>query len=331
MKVHFARTRSPLAHSCVPVMVDLLANQRNRFHTGVDDPADADLVLFPDCHLLPTDWKLDEIATSDAARRFPEKVAVYDERDTPWCRFPGIYVSMPASHFARPWQVASGYYRVPDPAERLDADPSRIDQDLLASFVGGRTHRCREAVLRLGGPRIHVESPDGFVFYDPSSVAFDERRRSFAETLFRSKFVLCPRGAGTSSIRLFETLAAGRAPVVIADQWVPPAGPRWEEFAIRWPERQVDELPRVLLDAEPDAEEMGRRARAAYEEWFAPDVALTTVLDQLEARRKRPDFAGFPAAGRRDLQYLRAAAARGNARYRSWGGRLRRRLTSVTG
>ena len=32
--------------------------------------------------------------------------------------------------------------------------------------------------------------------------------------MFRSKFFLCPRGTGTSSIRLYETLSAGRVPVI---------------------------------------------------------------------------------------------------------------------
>ncbi len=327
MKVHFATTRSTVAHTCVPAMVELLQNQRAPCgHVGVEDPADADVILFPDCHLMPKDWKLDEIVTSEAGRRFPHKIAVYDERDTPWCRFPGIYVSMPASHFARRWQVAGSYYGIRDPAIRLDVDPAQIEQDLLFSFVGGRTHPCRDAIFRLQGPRVHIESPEGFVFYDPSSVRFDERRKSFAETLFRSKFVLCPRGAGTSSIRLYETLAAGRVPVIISDQWVPPAGPRWDQFSFRWPEDRVGELPRLLHETEAAAESMGRRARAAYEEWFAADVALSSVLDQLEARRRAPDFADFPAGGRHDGQYLRAGATRARMRYHGLRGRVRRAL-----
>jgi Exostosin family len=329
MKVHFARTRSPLAHSCVPTMIEMLANQADRRgHVGVDDPADADLVLFPDCHLLPHDWKLDQVATSEVARRFPHKVAVYNERDTPWCRFPGVYVSMPAGHFDRRWQVAGAYYRVNDPVGRLDVDADQIEPDLLASFVGARTHRARETILRLSDPRIHVEAPEGFVFYDPSSVRFDERRKSFAETLFRSKFVLCPRGMGTSSIRLYETLAAGRVPVVVSDQWVPPTGPKWDEFCLRWPENRIDELPGALRDLEGEATAMGRRARSVYEEWFAPDVALSVMLDQLEACSKAPGFTDLPANGIRDLQYVRAGASRLRMQYHGLRGRAGRALTS---
>ena len=34
--------------------------------------------------------------------------------------------------------------------------------------------------------------------------------------LRQSKFVICPRGVGTSSIRLFECLRAGRVPIIVA-------------------------------------------------------------------------------------------------------------------
>ncbi len=316
MKVHVARTRSPIANSCVPVVIELLQHQRRpHVHLAVADPADADVVLFPDCHLLAKDWRLHEIAASDAGRRYPHKIVVYDERDTPWCRFPGIYVSMPRRNFARRWQVAAGYYRVEDPATRLDGEADTIEPDLLASFVGGRTHPCRGALLRLDGPRIHVEATDGFVFYDPSSVRFAERRRSYAKMLFRSKFVLCPRGAGTSSIRLYETLAAGRVPVVISDEWVPPEGPPWDECTIRWSEDRIEELPGHLADLESRAEAMGRRARTVYEEWFAADVAFSIVLDQLDERRQAPGYPDLPAAGRHDGQFVRAATARGAMAY----------------
>jgi hypothetical protein len=327
VKVHFARTRSVIPNSCVPAMAELLEHQRRQHgHLAVEDPDEADVLVFPDCHLVPRDWKLREVAASEAGRRFPDKITVYDERDTPWCRFPGIYVSMPATHFASRWQVAAGYYRVDDPAARLDVDPSAIDRDLLCSFVGGPTHRCRDAVLRLEGPRLHIESTAGFVFYDPTSDRFAERRRGFAEILFRSKFVLCPRGAGTSSIRLYEAMAAGRAPVIISDGWMPPSGPRWDQFSLRWPEDRVAELPGVLEEAEPDADAMGARARAAYEEWFAPDVALSAVLDQLEVLRRSSGYPGFPASGRRDAQFLHAGAARANGEYHALRGAVGRRL-----
>ncbi len=139
--------------------------------------------------------------------------------------------------------------------------------------------------------------------------------------------MLCPRGAGTSSIRLYETIAAGRVPVIIADQWVAPSGPHWEEFSIRWPEHRVRDLPAFLAAIEPDAASMGRLAREAFDRWFAPDVALSLLLDQLDERRRAPDYAEFPAAGIRDGQYRRAGAARLRMGAHSVKGRIGRSLS----
>src|SRR2546423_4170060 len=35
-----------------------------------------------------------------------------------------------------------------------------------------------------------------------------------------SKFILCSRGVGTSSVRLFDTMRMGRVPVILSDQWL---------------------------------------------------------------------------------------------------------------
>ena len=71
-------------------------------HGLVDDPEEADLMLFTECHLLGTDWRLTAIRDSDDHRRFPSKTMVYDERDRPWGAFPGVYVSMPKRFFNPP-------------------------------------------------------------------------------------------------------------------------------------------------------------------------------------------------------------------------------------
>ena len=318
MKIHVARTRVVLTYSLVDRWIDLLDRQDDtQRHVGTPDPGEADVIIYPDCHLLSRDWRLTEITESDTARRYPEKVAVYDERDTPWCRYPGIYASMPAERIDPRWQVAGSYIFTEDPAGRIDGDPDALGRDLLFSFIGGRTHPCRDGILSLDPGRAHIESSRGFIFYEPTSDRFAERRRNFAEVMFRSNFVLCPRGQGTSSIRLYETLAAGRAPVIISDDWMPPAGPDWESFSIRWPEGRIGELPGALAEREADAAAMGRRAREAYDTWFAPTVVVTRQLDQLERLLRPGGFAGFPAGGGKDGQYRRARAANVRFRYHS--------------
>ncbi len=97
-----------------------------------------------------------------------------------------------------------------------------------------------------------------------------------------SKFVLCPRGRATVSIRLFETMELGRVPVILSDEWVPPDGPDWPGCSLRVPERRVGGLPALLRSCEPNAEEMGRQARAAWEQWFSPQMRVARTVSYAE-------------------------------------------------
>ena len=297
-----------MEYSPIPFCAERLGPHRGPGrHRLVDDPDESDLVLFTECHQVGTDWTLRTIRTSPIARRFSHKTAVYNERDRPWCCLPGVYVSMPASGFVPRWQVAGSYLSIEPPAARLGLDPGVVQPDLLFSFVGSPTHRCRAEIFRMRTARSHVERVDSFMFHDATSERFAERRLNFARIMLRSRFVLCPRGHGTSSFRLYEALSVGRVPVIISDAWVPPSGPNWDEISLRWPEARVGELPRYLAEHEDAARAMGERARNAYERWFAKDVVLDHQLDQLGQLMADDGSARFPRRGYRNIQYMRTA------------------------
>ncbi|HEY3673394.1 MAG TPA: exostosin family protein [Acidimicrobiia bacterium] len=284
-------------------------DERGRHHL-VDDPDAADIVLFTDCHQLGSDWKLDTIRTSAIAREHHEKVYVYDQRDRPWCAFPGVYVSMPEPWFEPRFQSAWSYVPTSEPHVMLGlTEAPEIEPDLLVSFVGSPTHPLRRELVALSHPRGHFESVEGFLFHDWRSDDFDARRAHFAEVLFRSKFVLCPRGHGTSSIRLFEALAAGRVPVIVSDDWVPPLGPDWDSISVRWPERgPFDALLRRLEELEPAATEMGVRARAAFDEWLRLPVLFDRVAELFAGLAAHGAAVGFPPHGVRGRAYARLVA-----------------------
>jgi hypothetical protein len=319
-KVFFASAGIPTAYSAIPVWRRLAAADERGNHQVVDELGDADVVLFTECHLLGADWRLDTIRATAVAREFRDKVYVYDQRDRPWCAFPGVYVSMPARFLDRRYQAPWSYVPVVDPYLALHLDrPPEVTPDLLVSFIGSRTHPVRADLFALRHPRGLFEAVDGFMFHDPGSRDFADRRRRFAETLYRSKFVLCPRGHGTSSIRLFETLAAGRVPVIISDEWVPPNGPSWESISVRWREDEsADRLLAHLEALEPRAAEMGASARDAFTEWFANPVLFDRVASELARLAARNASVGFPRRGERGRAYRRMliAESAGRVRYR---------------
>jgi hypothetical protein len=129
--------------------------------------------------------------------------------------------------------------------------------------------------------------------------------RRYGEISKASKFILCPRGMGTSSVRLFDTMRMGRVPVIISDQWVEPQGPCWEKFSLRVPEADFARLPALLEEHEAVAVEMGLLARAQWEEWFSERVCFHRVVEwclDIKRRRRLPEsWARFAPY----IQYLR--------------------------
>jgi hypothetical protein len=276
--------------------------QADRFkvHEIVEEPDQADLVLFTQCHMLPTDWRLDEIVRHPVARRFRSRVMVYNERDRPWCVLPGVYASMPSKQFNPRYQRAWGYYR------HLEVGLQRAKPDLLFSFVGSPSASCREPLFSLRHPQAIVEEVRRFTFYEPEGPRYQARRSRYQEILARSRFVLCPRGRGTSSLRLYETLAAGRVPVIISDDWVPPVGPAWETFSLRWPEKRIAGLIELLEKYDSRWEGMSAAAADVYREWFAEDVEFHRIVELCCELRDSRALACFPSSGVKSRAFFEA-------------------------
>jgi Exostosin family len=266
------------------------ATDRVGAHKLTDSAQSADAILFTQCHMMPADWRMKRLRSHPLTRAYREKVLVWNELDRPWCALPGVYVNMPRRDFVARHQRAWGYFVPP-------AGEAQGDRDLLFSFVASNTARCRAPLFRLRHPRAVVEEVRGFRFWDPASERFAEQRARFQTLLGRSRFVLCPRGAGTSSVRLYEALAAGAVPVVIADQWIPPAGPAWESFSLRWPEGRTDGLIALLERREQDWPALSNAARRAYEEHFSPANYFHNVASLCADLLASGSPASFPRHG----------------------------------
>lgn len=297
MKIYLAtaltdRNQSPISH------FELLQRQdRFRVHELSTDAASAHVILFVDPHLHAHrgDWNISAVRHHPLARAFPDKTLVFDERDDPWPDLPGIYLSLPAPLFDPARHRAYAY---PVLMNELVNDElfstENFTPELLFSFVGTLTHPVRRAILALAHERGHVEE-NRVNMFTTTNEAIGERKQRFAQILRNSKFVLCPRGMGTASIRLFETLRAGRVPVIISDDWVAPVGPDWDSCSLRVRENQVASLPALLEDCEARWPAMSQAARATYEEWFGPQVMFHRIGDQcaqllasLPTARRRP-------------------------------------------
>ena len=266
---------------------------RSSRHRLVERPGEAGLILCVYGTGLRAPLRPEEEAL---LRERADDCFAFDAQDRPVGFLPGLYAALPAAAFDRGRFRAYCY-----PAENRhveEAFQAGMTKSLFFSFLGGASCALRQRIYGLGHGRsdVVIEDTTAHQEWNPHQPEWEARKRRYAGVLAASEFALCPRGAGTGSIRLFEAMQAGAVPVAISDRYVLPDGPDWDAFLVRLPERAVAEgnLPERLAPYRGRSREMGRAARRAWEQWFAPAVWLDRIVEGTEAiraSRRRPEAA----------------------------------------
>jgi len=162
------------------------------------------------------------------------------------------------------------------------------EKRFLFTFQGASTSLLRKRLFNINfnRPDVLIENTSTYYHWDDSQGGRQERQLAYAETVAASHFVLCPRGAGAGTIRFFEVMAAGVAPVLLSDDYELPPGPDWDQFLLRVPERDIARLPMLLEPHIASAPERGRLAREAFVEHFSMEREFDSIVD-LAARSLR--------------------------------------------
>lgn len=242
-------------------------------HTITSQADEADVVFFATNHSFPPVGL--GIITERAFRQNVARSVVFDSGDDPSPIIGGLCASWPSSDKTL-GRAAGWCYHHPTSAEtkiqrqRWDQTPS-----FLWSFFGSQnTHPVRSELLRVKDREAFLEdtserSLPNLMGLTPADEK-EEFHNRYVAVMKRSAFVACPRGKGPSSMRIFEAMRAGRAPVIISDDWTPPPFVAWEECSLRLPEADVHHLPDFLRAHRGNAWEMGQRAREEWERVFGP-------------------------------------------------------------
>jgi hypothetical protein len=261
---------------------DLTALMRLRaehsVHTLTDDPQSADLILF----LGNPTRQPNLLLNHPLYREFPAKSAIFSEDDEYLPLLPGVYCSPRSDQHTRAgrvvaWSYVSANSRFSNP---FIATESPTQKSLLFSFQGGSTSLLRKRMYRLKFNRaaVLIEDSSAYEHWNPDGTEREQRQRAYAATIAASHFVLCPRGAGSGSFRLFEVMKAGVAPVLISDAYVLPPDVPWETFLLRIPEKEIRRLPQLLEPHLRTSAERGRLARQAWLDYFAPEREFDSIV-----------------------------------------------------
>jgi hypothetical protein len=269
------------------------ALDRFRRHTLVENPFAADLIIFAEYY--GGGFHFERVRAHPLVRRHRAKCFLFCSNAIAIPFLPGIYASVEKRWSSS--RTCGGFYLGLPKNEFTTFTSPDEDLPYLFSFMGSiRNSPVRRDLAQLSHPRAFFKNTsDEFELLLQLRLSQRDRLdyyRRYAELTKASKFVLCPRGVGASTIRLFETMRMGRVPVILSDEWVPPEGPSWEKFSLRVPEKDLAAIPRLLETLESSAVAMGQLARRQWEEWFSPEVAFHRVVEDclmIKQRRRVPE------------------------------------------
>jgi hypothetical protein len=245
------------------------------------DEDSADLIVI----LEPASFKTKEYAkvlwTMRAVNLYPTRLFTINQDDAPLAFFPGLYAAMPVERFESGFTAVAGYL-VNSPNQFVVNSSVPAEPSYLFSFRGAVSSAVRRKMARDWSTICPGVSAARFTAVDAWFNHTAEQKRDYVQDILDSKFILCPCGQGTASHRLFEVMQLGRVPVILADSWMEPPGPNWSEFSLRVPESELGSIAKLLAARESEFPQMAKKAREAWEEFFAPETRLGRMLNQLQ-------------------------------------------------
>lgn len=267
-------------------------------HRLCDDPEEADAILVTDA--LAGREVATALRSDPWIERYWQKIYGFSQEARPFRALPGVYTSYPITGRDRDVSRAIGYPCWPlNPWIDQDATalPER-EPDLLYSFLGRRSHPVRNKIFATAHPPDShvVDTTRAYVNLVGPEEDRRDHERAYVDVALRSKFALCPRGWATSTVRLYEMMALGVAPVVLADAWARPHGPEWDRCAVFVRERDAKSLPAILRERESEWRDLGSGAFQTFRRYFSPERHFRTVISALA------DLVEEPTSGRDRLR-----------------------------
>jgi hypothetical protein len=256
-------------------------------HVLVDSPKVADCILFIDAHLsLSVDYYR-IIDNHHLTKSFPEKVMVYDEYDRPPSFGRGLYVSIPRFLYTKSRQAVACYWRNGFDSHQLDRAVShRTDYCFFAGAVSYNPTRAR-IVKQLAGSVVHVKDTSAVSPWKtgadaPTPEALHKSLLEYSSMMSKHQYCIAPLGKGTSSIRTFEAFAHGTVPIVMANEYVAPQIPSWNECVVTVNQRRPLDIVALQMQLQQEFASRQNLVLNIQDRYFALNSRWNFFGDQLE-------------------------------------------------
>jgi hypothetical protein len=241
----------------------------------------ADVIIFVESHPM-NDPYFRRVINHNIYKKYPHKCVLYHDADLSITPIPTISPSIEAWQY-NPKHKRTFHY-IARVSENETINQSTITYDdsykYLYSFIGSRTHAVRNKLMDIAHPaNAFIKDTSASRSWELNDVERSRYEYEYMDVMRNSYFVLCPRGIGPCSYRLFETMQLGRVPVIISDAWVDIPDVDWNKFSIKIPESQIHLLASILETRKGEAQQMGKTARQYWENYFSPEVSLVQLVN----------------------------------------------------
>jgi hypothetical protein len=258
----------------------------------------ANLRMEDDVHTITDNPKLADIVIHGAKEQFGSysvrsqlrpltdddiHTVVWDCVDRPVGRLSGFYCALdkwifdPTRHRSMHYPVVFNEF-----VEEFPQDDAKYN----FGFVGGMTAGLRRRLYSKLKPTesrdnsiIKIQGIDFATVFDGN---FSPLKRDYLEFLRRTKFILCPRGFGIGTLRLFESMQAGRVPIIISDAYTMPSHINWSECSIRVRENDISRIPAIVEAHLPDWPRVAKTARTVWHNNFSNEHTFKYLMANLD-------------------------------------------------
>ena len=270
LKLYFLGPKDTNLAMTDPAFMSLLkAEMLGRLgHAEAGSPEEADALLLQE----PWDFRewryIDRLRADPIVGRFAHKVFTVNNDDAASGLLRGVYSCLPTNRADDALHALVPFIRPVNEIVLQRAGLPRPPADCLAAWFGNpKSSRVRRKLYDQykTSASLRVMTTSSWMQYG------SDERTLYADMLHAGKFALCPSGWAPATLRLYESMAMGVAPVLVADSIELPKGPNWDEFVIRVAESDLGRLEELIAPYVPRYEEMGALAYAAWLKYFSPD------------------------------------------------------------
>ena len=233
----------------------------------VHTPEESNAIILQEENSYKNFRYIEDLLRDQLISKYAHKVFTINDDDCATGLLKGVYTSLPSFRFRQGIHVAVPYMQFPN--ELVFSKNNDREPEHLASWRGNtKSNRLRLKLIdnlkeKTG---VIIEKTDSWLNHDLAE------KEKYVQLIQNSQFSLCPAGWAPVSFRIYESMALARCPVILADSFVPPTGPKWKDFALFYPEKKVDKLHAFLRENESNSSQLGLNAYENWKQHFSPEV-----------------------------------------------------------